>query len=191
MENLGSFLPLVVGLCFIILIPGYSKEINEEVKCVSDTVYIQTKVYVDTGNIYNEAIDHLKEYEGFRSNVYYDTDGSRTIGYGHHLNAGESFTYLSEERATDLLMKDLDRRIDYVNGQIDTLNPNQSLALGLFAFNLGTGNLDKAISRGLLTDINRITHYCHYKTVIDGQVITKRSTKLHERRRYELYIFNK
>src|SRR5690606_24082445 len=83
--------------------------------CIKDTVYVENKIYVDTGNIYMEAINHLKKYEGFRSTVYYDTDGSETIGYGHHILSGENFYFITEEEATELLKKDLDKRIKFVN----------------------------------------------------------------------------
>lgn len=174
---------LLIGVNFL-----YSYEKNPH-KCEVDTVYV--KVYVDTGNIYNEAIDHLKEYEGFRSKMYYDTDGSKTIGYGHHFKPGEDFKTITEEEATDILKDDLATKIDHVSNITDTLTSNQELALGLFAFNVGTGNLDKAISRGLLTNITSITDYCHYKVKKDGQQIVKRSKKLYERRLFELYVFNK
>lgn len=152
-----------------------------------DTVKIE-KVQLDTGTLFDAAIDHIKDYEGFRSNVYYDTDGSKTIGYGHHLKKGENFTQISEEFATKLLIRDLTKRIKYVE-ETTELSSNKSLALGMFAFNVGNGNLNRAIRNGLLKDIQRLKLYCNYTTKIDGVKITKQSKKLLERREFEIYIY--
>lgn len=161
--------------------------------CNVDTIYVEKTVYIDTSYIYDEAIEHLKEYEGFRAKVYIDTDGSKTIGYGHHLRKNENWSYVSEEKATDILKKDLDRRIDFVNENYE-VNSYQALALGMLGFNLGTGRLSNYIKKDKLLEgdnINKILNYCHYKTYTsDGTCIVKTSSSLKERRQFELHIFN-
>lgn len=154
-----------------------------------DTLYLTKIVYIDTLDRFSEAIKHLKEYEGFRSDLYYDVDGSRTIGYGHHLKSNEHYSSITEEQATRILIADLKSKIEYVEKHTD-LRGNKSLALGLFAFNVGTGNLMTAINNGLLNNITKITDYCHYSIVENGVKITKRSDKLYERRKFELYLYN-
>lgn len=186
--NLGPILLITILFSFLI-ITHIRVVINHTSNLLyEDTLYMTKIVYVDTNNLFNEAINHLKEYEGFRSEMYYDVDGSKTIGYGHHFNSNESFSTITEEEATILLIKDLNKKIEFVEGHTD-LRGNKSLALGLFAYNVGTGNLMKAINKGLLTNINRITDYCHYSTIEDGQKITKRSDQLYERRKFELYLY--
>lgn len=186
--NLGPILLIAILFSFLI-ITHIRVVINHTSNLLyEDTLYMTKIVYVDTNKLFNEAINHLKEYEGFRSEMYYDVDGSKTIGYGHHFNSNENFSTITEKEATILLIKDLNKKIEFVEGHTD-LRGNKSLALGLFAYNVGTGNLMKAINKGLLTNINRITDYCHYSTIEDGQKITKRSDQLYERRKFELYLY--
>lgn len=181
---------LGVGIVLILLsLVGIAAEtqrdaFNERISI--DTVNI--KPLLETGSLFEEAIDHMKDYEGFRSNVYYDTDGSRTIGYGHHLKESENFTQISEQFATKLLIRDLTKRIKYVE-ETTELSGNKSLALGMFAFNVGNSNLNKAIKNGLLKDIYRLKLYCNFTTKVDGIKVTKKSTKLYERREFEIYIY--
>lgn len=177
---------LVAALLIVFMLGSMSEAPYVEETTTSDTIYVEKRVYIDTNYLFDEALAHLKEYEGFRANMYYDVDGSKTIGYGHHFKKGENFSVITEGSATDLLVTDLQRYIDYVEKETD-LRGNKSLALGLFTFNVGTGNFNKAIARGLLSNINRITKYCHYR---DGERVI-RSQKLLERREFELYIYNK
>mgnify|MGYP005986623655 CR=1 FL=1 len=186
--NIWFLIPLFILIAGFALTSGQE---NDVVPPLVDTVYVEEVIYVDTGDIYQEAIDHLKEHEGFRSYVYYDTDSSKTIGYGHHLNSNEKFTSITEEEADLLLKEDLEERIQYVETKVDTLNSTQTLALALFAFNCGVGNLNKAISAGILKNIGKLKQYCHYKTVENGELVTKRSTSLYNRRKFEIYLFKR
>jgi lysozyme len=158
---------------------------EQVVRC--DTSIVPTKA-VDTRDMYQLALGHLKEYEGFRSEVYIDVDGSKTLGYGHHLLPGEDFVTISEKQATNLLIRDLNLRIQHVESTY-SLTGNQALALGLFAFNAGTGNLKKAVDNGLLGDINRLLQYCHYRVKINGKRVMKTSKKLLERRQFEVALY--
>lgn len=140
---------------------------------------------------YNDAIDHLKYYEGFRADVYYDVDGSKTIGYGHHLLTGENYTHITELEATSILKKDLKVRMKYVKNKYNVTG-DTLLALTLFSFNLGTGGLDKAISKGLLKNPNKLLQYCHYRTRNkEGVEKVHTSKRLLERRKYELRLITK
>lgn len=181
---------ITIGVLFMIAVQAFVPSFINLKNDNPDTIVVEQKVYVDTGNLFTEAITHLKEYEGFRSHMYYDVDGSKTIGYGHHFRNNEDFISITESEATEILVEDLKRKIDYVEEHTD-LRDNQSLALGLFAFNLGTGNFDKAISGGLLDNIHRITDYCHYKVTENGETIVKKSQKLYERRQFELYLYTR
>ena len=142
------------------------------------------------GTLYQQAIDHIKDYEGFRSKVYYDTDSSRTIGYGHHLRKGENFTYVDTTVATMLLRQDLNRKIQFVKDKTG-LTGNKALALGMFAFNVGTGTFSSALKKGLLHKPEKLLLYCNYRTKNpDGSTKLVKSQTLFERRQFELNLFN-
>lgn len=147
---------------------------------VHDTV----KVYVyDT--LYNSVIDHIKSYEGFRSTPYKDNDGSLTIGYGHHLRNGENYSRIDSAFAEKLLVEDLTRCVDFVENHT-SLQDNQSLAMGMLAYNCGTGRVKRYIANGLLDRIEVLPHYCHY-TNSKGEKV--KSSKLQERRTFELQVY--
>lgn len=188
--KIGINLIVIIGIPMLAILSISIQSQNNipNVEIVKEVIYLKKIVYIDTGNLYNEAIKHIKEYEGFRSKIYYDTDGSKTIGYGHHLKKSEKFANISESFATNLLIKDLNKKIKYVE-ETTELSNNKSLALGMFAFNVGNSNLNKAIKNGLLKNINKLKLYCNYTTTLNGEKITKSSLKLLERRKFEIYIY--
>jgi len=85
----------------------------------------------------------IKRSEGFRSDVYTDVAGFRTIGYGHKIKPQESFPDgIGEPQAAILLASDVAQaekavtrlvRVVITQGQFD--------ALVDFCFNLGAGHL--------------------------------------------------
>lgn len=154
-------------------------EVKIEVK--GDT--IRDTVYVDT--LYNSVIDHIKSYEGFRSTPYKDNDGSLTIGYGHHLRRGENYAMIDTVIGEKLLVEDLTRCIDYVERNTD-LRGRKSLAMGMLAYNCGTGRVNGYIKRGLLDNIEALPQYCHYVSSKGERV---KSKKLQERRIFELKVY--
>jgi len=144
----------------------------------ADTVFVDTCYY-------SQAIDHIKSYEGFRSTCYRDNDGSLTIGYGHHLRKGENYSVIDTVIGEKLLVEDLTKCINYIE-KITDLRNNKSLAMGMLAYNCGTGRVDGYIKRGLLDSIEALPQYCHY-TSSNG--IWVKSKKLQERRIFELKIY--
>lgn len=57
-------------------------------------------------------IDQLKRDEGFRPDIYIDTAGKRTIGYGHNLDANpipDLVTPISEPTGAQILGRDVER----------------------------------------------------------------------------------
>ena len=161
-----------------------TKEIVHKLYTAPDSTIVKT----DTLLI--NAIEHLKSYEGFRSTVYLDTDGSPTIGYGHHLLSGETYSNITEIEATSILMSDFTLRQVYIE-DLYQIKGSKLIALTLFSFNLGTGNLKKAITNGLLSNPNIILQYCHYRTYNDtGEATIHTSHKLLQRRQYELRLLN-
>ena len=62
------------------------------------------------------GIAFIKSYEKFSSTAYKPTSSSKsTIGYGHEIQAGETFDSLTEEEASALLKKDLKWVEDGIN----------------------------------------------------------------------------
>lgn len=104
--------------------------------------------------ISNNGVKFIANYEGFSPTPYRGQDSqNETIGYGHVIQPGESFTSLTESEARDLLKNDL---LNFVNGvnsltnQVD-LNSNQFDALVSFSYNCGVHTLAES---QLLKDIN-------------------------------------
>jgi GH24 family phage-related lysozyme (muramidase) len=179
----------LISVLIILSLTSVTEEPQAPIKAeVSDNDSIKDTVIVDTVDYYEQAIEHLKHYEGFRSQIYIDVDGSRTIGYGHHLLAGESYNNINEETATEILKRDFNSRLGIVEAKYD-VKGTKALALTLFSFNLGLGGLDRAVNNGMLQNIQKIKQYCHYSTYSNGVRYVHTSSKLLERRNYELSLF--
>jgi lysozyme len=86
-----------------------------------------------------QAFNYLTELEDFRAEVYTDSGGVMTIGYGHTRSAIMP-SKVSLDEAEELLQQDLEYFIDKVNELVKVpLNENQYSALVLFMFNVGEG----------------------------------------------------
>jgi len=91
-----------------------------------------------------KGIALIKKAEGFAPIPYFCPAGKKTIGYGHVILPGEEFpSHITEEEATDLLIKDLAERFEPAVEKLVTvdLTHGQFDALVSFVFNLGPGNL--------------------------------------------------
>jgi lysozyme len=97
----------------------------------------------------NQAtIDLIKRWESFVDHVYLCAAGYRTIGFGHLVGQSEQFSTISIEEAEELLQKDLIFAINGVARNIKVpLTDNQFGALVSFAFNLGSGCLQRSTLR--------------------------------------------
>jgi GH24 family phage-related lysozyme (muramidase) len=93
----------------------------------------------------------IKKWEGGQSRdglfyIYADAVNKKTIGYGHLIKNGESFSVLNKAQADDLFDRDVIQFEDAINllaSQASvTFNQNQFNALVAFAFNVGTGFLN-------------------------------------------------
>lgn len=92
----------------------------------------------------DSGINLITNFEGCKLESYKDVGGIWTIGYGHTKEVHEG-QRIVENHARQLLMQDL----DYTCGELDKiiiykLNDNQFSALVAFAFNVGTGALQKS-----------------------------------------------
>ena len=104
------------------------------------------------------GLAHIKGWEGFRANVYIDAAGYKTIGYGHKLLPTENYKTITNEQATNLLVKDLSVAESAVNDLVTIkLSQFQFDALVSFVFNVGRGafarsTLLKKVNAGLFSD---------------------------------------
>ncbi len=164
----------------------------KEIQPKNNSEYLVDTVFkhINVGNLYDAAINFTKQKEGFCKVPTISCDGSLTIGYGHVIKKNESFSSVTENQATILLKTDLQKAIDFVEDKTK-LSGNKSLALGLLAFNIGTGRFLKYLKEdSLLTNIHKIRNYCHYHKVKNGQYITIKSKALSDRREFEIFIYN-
>lgn len=95
--------------------------------------------------------DYIKSKEGFSSTPYFDPPGqttTRSIGYGHQLQPGESTAPWSAAQAEDQLNKDIDKAaseavrltdVPLTQGMLDSITD--------FIYNVGAGNFQKSTLR--------------------------------------------
>lgn len=94
----------------------------------------------------DSLIDFLKLKEGFRPEVYTDSGGVKTIGYGFTDPELIERGYITEEEATEILKKEIKEREKKLESQIPTwflLNNNQKSALISYGYNVGVENWEK------------------------------------------------
>lgn len=95
-----------------------------------------------------QALTLVKSFEGFSPTVYKCSAGVDTIGYGHALRKGESFSHITEDEALELLAQDMQSAAAAVDRLIRVpLNDNQLSALISWTFNLGSGALQRSTLR--------------------------------------------
>lgn len=128
-----------------------SKLFSSQIPLKSENSHISsnTKTY----DISAKGINFIADYENFYAEPYRGLDSqNQTIGYGHVIMKGESFTKLTETEAKDLLKKDLDSFVHLVNTFVIGLNlsQNQFDALISFSYNCGVTALQGST---LLKDI--------------------------------------
>lgn len=95
-------------------------------------------VVVRKATVSESMRDLIKRHEGLRLTVYRDVAGHPTIGWGHKLLPGETFTTITLEKAEQLLTADIERTWNAIRSGIKVpLTENQKGAVISFAFNVG------------------------------------------------------
>ena len=92
----------------------------------------------------NQLADMLKKEEGFRSHVYSDHLGYKTIGYGRCIEEGIGLG-LTEDEATYLLMQDIQRSVaecENFDWFMDLDEPRAMVVVAL-AFQMGWPRLNQ------------------------------------------------
>ena len=122
-----------------------------------------------------QALELLKQWEGFETKVYDDSAGLATIGVGHLITKSEQTSGaivisglpiqyadgLTDQEVVDLLGQDVQPAEQAVNGGVQVvLDQNQFDALVSFTFNVGAGAFN---SSTLLKVLNQ----GHYDQVPD------------------------
>ena len=102
-------------------------------------------------NITNDAIRFIMLNEGMRLEVYKDFGGNLTCGFGHRVTAKDNLKFpdkISEDEATDFLIKDLHTAAEAIDSLRLDINQNQYDALLDFTFNCGVNNLYRLTKNG-------------------------------------------
>lgn len=91
-------------------------------------------------------ISKLKAFEGLRLVAYKPTKAERwyTIGYGHSAGDVKAGMRINEEKAEELLKRDLFFVEKFVNGIPKVRTQGQFDALVSFTYNVGIGNLKRS-----------------------------------------------
>lgn len=90
--------------------------------------------------ISKNGLELIKQYEGWSATIYKDVAGYPTIGYGHLIKAGESFTTITRAEGELLLRKDVKIAERGVNELVNVpLSQNMFDALVSFVYNVGAG----------------------------------------------------
>ncbi len=149
------------------------------------------------------GIDLIKEFEGYSSVPYRDATGF-SIGYGHFIKEGESFTSINKEIGNKLLMQDLQDSERVVQQAVmQPLSQQQFDSLTSLVYNIGgsafrqstllkelnAGNIEKVPS-----EMMRWTKYTRNETRIVNGISTRVPVKavhsgLVARRKQEARLF--
>jgi lysozyme len=142
----------------------------------------------------DSGLARIRGSEAFRPRPYDDGAGNLTIGYGHLIRPGETFSGgITEPQADSLFRQDVAR---VVNPGLDRitipLTQNQVDALGSFIFNVGAGGFLKNILSYLNSgDLEGTTS--HMLQFITGRDVKSGARKvlrgLLTRRQFEVALF--
>lgn len=142
---------------------------------------------------YEKVVEFIKHHEGFNSgDSYYDMGGTLTVGHGHVILPGETFTLpMTLEQGDSLLRSDLNKAIAAIERNTH-LEDNQKLAMAHFVFARGIGTFNrsemkKKIMQGKPID-NEIVKWSYYRTRSGRKIQSKRALNI---RLWELSLYKK
>lgn len=99
----------------------------------------------------DKGIETLMRLEGFEPKRYKDLGGHWTIGIGHKIKQGESYSTITREEAIYILKQDVEPIVKFINVHLNTLvTQNQFDALVMFIFNIG---VEKFLSSSVFEDL--------------------------------------
>lgn len=125
-----------------------------------------------TAKEFDEAVAMIKKYETLHSPGHWPL-----IGYGHKVKPGEKYrkgVKLTEKQADALLRQDLKRYVDYYKSY-----GKDCLLLGVLAYNVGPGRVNKSTVLNLLKKGNRnikeaFESMCRYKGKVHKRIHARR-----------------
>lgn len=140
----------------------------------------------------DNGLHFIANWEGCKLTAYKDIAGLLTIGIGHLIVSGESFTTITQDQAIELLAKDVAKCESAINTFIKVpLNQNQFDCLVSFSFNCGTGVLKTStlaarLNAGFYDEVpTHLLNWCKYTVVENGARVTKTNQGLLNRRKSE------
>lgn len=110
------------------------------------------KIVTLANQLSSRGLALLKEHENFRANVYRDSAGHPTIGFGHKLLPGETFPNgVTLQQAEQLLSADTSIAQKKIRSAVKVpLSQSQFDALTSLVFNIGTGAFENSTLLKLL-----------------------------------------
>ncbi len=98
-----------------------------------------------TKKISESGLQFIASQESFSPVPYKDAGGVLTIGYGHVILPGQSYSRITEQQGLNLLNHDVGIAENAINTHVKVkLNQNQFNALVSFIFNIGAGAFDSS-----------------------------------------------
>ena len=134
--------------------------------------------------ISKNGIELIKKWEGCSLKSYYCPSGVLTIGYGHTGNDVKRGMVITESKAEELLVKDLEKFEKKVNKYINTYNFNQNQFDALVSFAYNIGSIDQLTNNG-----KRSIDVIAQKIILYCNVNGKRLSGLYNRRLEEQKLF--
>jgi len=104
---------------------------KETKKIANNSVDVKKKIS-------KNGINEIKRFEGWRSQVYLDSAGLATIGYGHLLKPNETYFMIDLDEGERILRQDVSIAENAVNDFVKVyISQNMFDALVSFVFNVG------------------------------------------------------
>ena len=140
-----------------------------------------------------DAVDLIKEFEGFSSTPYKCPAGHNTIGYGHTILSSNKIYNVTEEEATNLLCYDLLVLSSYINQKVKvTLKQCEHDALCSLIYNWGCLRFGRSKGLQLLNQRKPLSATKEFFSKEKGvvEIKGKFSNGLFRRRQAELSLWN-
>jgi lysozyme len=139
---------------------------------------------------YEKTIKAIKKHEGFAGgNPYICPGGHLTIGYGHVIKEGESFTRLTEKQADSLLRVDFNKALRAVDASVK-LEGSKKLAIAHFVFAKGIGTFNRSELRQKIVNgesiDDEIVKWCYYTNRNGERVKSQHALNI---RKWELRMY--
>jgi len=135
----------------------------------------------------NSDLVFTRNWEGFSPIVYKDAGGNSTIGFGHALKPGESYTYLTPDQAQSVLNDDMKPVVSEINAAATRpLREGEVGSIADLLFNTGTRGKEN-----LFTRVNKMVDpqfILFDKAKINGKEVVLKGLKA--RRQAEAALYN-